>query len=72
MNIAQLNNIIFMKSFLIIFLVIMWLATIGLFSEICNGQYFWYRVFAIWPFTIAMSKIINIILKYKKPVKIKL
>lgn len=72
MNIAQLNNIIFMKSFLIIFLVIMWLATIVLFSEICNGQYFWYRVFAIWPFTIAMTKIINIILKYKKPVKIEL
>jgi hypothetical protein len=70
MNIVQLNNIILMKAFLIIFLVIMWLATIGLFSEICNGQYFWYRVFAIWPFTIAMTKIINIILKYKKPVKI--
>jgi len=50
----------------------MWLATIGLFSEICNGQYFWYRVLAIWPFTITMTKVIGIILKYKKPVKIEL
>lgn len=61
-----------MKAFLIIFVVLMWLATIGLFTEICNGQYFWYRVLAIWPFTFAMTKIINIILKYKKPVKIEL
>ena len=59
-----------MKAFLIIFVVLMWLATIGLFSEIFNGQYFWYRVLAIWPFTIAMTKVIGIISKYKKPVKI--
>ena len=59
-----------MKAFLIIFVVLMWLATIGLFTEICNGQYFWYRVLAIWPFTIALVRIIAIILNYKKSVKI--
>ena len=65
-NIVQNNNIIHMKAFLIIFVVLMWLSTIGLFSEICNGEYFWYRCIATWPFTIALVKIISIILKYKK------
>jgi hypothetical protein len=50
----------------------MWLATIGLFTEICNGQYFWYRCIATWPFTIALVKIIAIVLNYKKTVKIEL
>ena len=71
-NIVQNNNIILMKTFLIIFVVLMWLATIGLFSELCNGQYFWYRVIATYPFTFTMVKVIGIILKYKKPVEIEL
>jgi hypothetical protein len=72
MNIVQNNNIILMKTFLIIFVVLMYFSTIGLFSEICNGQYFWFRCIAIWPFTIAMVKTIGIIRKYKKPVEIEL
>jgi hypothetical protein len=59
-----------MKTFLIIFVVLMYLSTIGLASELCNGQYFWYRVLATWPFTFATFKIIDIINKYKKPVKL--
>ena len=50
----------------------MYLSTIALASEICHGEYFWYRVFAIWPFTIALVRIIAIIRKYKKPVEIEL
>jgi hypothetical protein len=71
-NIVQNNNIILMKTFLIIFVVLMYLSTIALASEICHGEYFWYRVFAIWPFTIALVRIIAIIRKYKKPVEIEL
>lgn len=48
----------------------MYLSTIGLASELCNGQYFWYRVIATYPFSLATFKIVDIILKYKKPVKI--
>ena len=54
-----------MKTFLIIFVVLMYLSTIGLASELCNGQYFWYRAFATWPFTIALVRIIAIILNEK-------
>lgn len=59
-----------MKTLLIILLSIMWFSTIGLLHYICNGQYFWYRVLLTWPFTIAMFKIIDIIIKYKTQVKV--
>jgi len=72
MNIVQNNNIIHMKTFLIIFVILMYFSTIGLFSEICNGEYFWFRCIAIWPFTFSSIRIIDIINKYKKPVKIEL
>lgn len=55
-----------MKTFLIIFVVLMYLSVIGLASELCHGQYFWYRVIATYPFTFATFKIVNIILKYKE------
>jgi len=71
-NIVQLNNIINMKTFLIIFVVLMYLSTIALASEICNGQYFWYRCIVTYPFILATFKIIGIIRKYKKPVEIEL
>ena len=60
-----------MKTFLIIFVVLMYLSTIALASEICHQQYFWYRAFAIWPFSLATFKVIGIIRKYKKPVEIR-
>jgi len=61
-----------MKTFLIIFVVLMYIMTGILFSVLSHGEYFWYRVLAIWPFTIAMVKTIGIIRKYKKPVEIEL
>ena len=61
-----------MKTFLIIFVVLMYLSTIALVSEICHGQYFWYRCIVTYPFTFTTFKIIGIILKYKKPVEIEL
>jgi len=50
----------------------MYLSTIALASEICNGQYFWYRCIVTYPFILATFKIIGIIRKYKKPVEIEL
>jgi hypothetical protein len=72
MNIVQNNNIITMKTFLIIFVVLMYLSTIALVSEICHHQYFWYRVIGTYPFTFATFKVIGIIRKYKNPVEIEL
>jgi hypothetical protein len=61
-----------MKIFLITFVVIMYLATIALVSELCHGQYFWYRCIGTYPFILATFKIIDLIVKYKKPVEIEL
>ena len=46
---------------LIIMLWIMWFASIGLLSELCNGDYFWWRTLAIYPFTMVNIKVSGLV-----------
>lgn len=48
----------------IIILWLMWFAVIGLLSELCNQNYFFWRVLIIWPFTIVNVKVSKIVWKY--------
>jgi hypothetical protein len=46
---------------LIVALWLMWFASIGLLSEICNGDYFWWRTLAMYPFTMVNIKVSGLV-----------
>ena len=49
---------------LIVALWLMWFASIGLLSEICNGDYFWWRTLAIYPFTMVNIKVSGLVWRH--------
>jgi len=49
---------------LISVLWLMWFASIGLLSELCNGDYFWWRTFAIYPFTMVNIKVSGLVWRH--------
>ena len=46
---------------LILALWVMWFASIGLLSELLNGDYFWWRALAICPFAMVNIKVSGLI-----------
>lgn len=49
---------------LIVMLWIMWFASIGLLSELCDGDYFWWRTLAIYSFTMVTIKVSGLVWKH--------
>ena len=49
---------------LIVALWIMWFASIGLLIELCNGDYFWWRTLAIYPFTMVNIKVSGLVWRH--------
>lgn len=43
---------------------LMWFASIGLLSELLNGEYYLLRTFIIWPFTIVSFNVSKIVWKH--------
>lgn len=49
---------------LIVALWLMWFASIGLLSELCNGDYFWWRILAIYSFTMVNIKVSGLVWRH--------
>jgi len=54
----------FLAVVLIVVLWVMWFALIGLLSKLCDGDYFWWRVFAIYPFTMVNIKVSGLVWRH--------
>ena len=49
---------------LIVALWIMWFASIGLLSALLNGEYFWWRALATYPFTMVTIKVSGLVWRH--------
>jgi len=49
---------------LIVALWIMWFASIGLLSKLLNGEYFWWRALATYPFTMVTIKVSGLVWRH--------
>ncbi len=58
------NNDYFTPILIIIMIWIMWFASVGLLSELYNGEYFWLRVLIAYPFSIVNIKVSRLVWNY--------
>jgi hypothetical protein len=55
------NSNTLLATVLIFALWLMHFASVGLLSELCNGNYFWWRIVAMYPFTVVNFKVSRIV-----------